>query len=205
MRKIYKLIWNGGEIEIDSLGCKMLPTFNLNGEKVKPLHEAEWVNDTSDDFNALPGILQNLKGEFPCVPFGINSPVEKLTQDWKLCYSEQPYIVNEPHGYCSNKNWELVNLQSHEAEFKIEYPENDTISFLKRKIKVNDDEPNKIFCTLQINVKKNCELPIGLHPMIRIPKDMNQMKIIPGKFEFGLNYPGVVLQDKTLGRLEKNF
>ena len=29
---------------------------------------------------------------------------------------------------------------------------------------------------MQINVKKDCELPIGLHPMIRIPKKMNQLK-----------------------------
>ena len=29
----------------------------------------------------------------------------------------------------------------------------------------------KFFCTLQIHVKKDCELPIGLHPMIRVPKN----------------------------------
>ena len=205
MRKIHKINWKGGEIEIDSLGCKMLPTFSFDGKNIKPLHEADWVNDTSDDFKSLPGILQNLKGEFPCVPFGINSPVEELAEEWQSSYSEKPYIVNEPHGYCSNKNWELVSLESCEAEFKINYPENDIINFLKRKIKVNDDEPGKIYCTLQINVKKDCELPIGLHPMIKIPKDMNKIKIIPGSFEFGLNYPGLVLREKTLGEIGKEF
>ena len=205
MNSLHKIIWKGGEIESDSLGCKLLPTFNFNGQQIKPLHTPDWLKDTSNDFNSLPGILQNLKGEFPCVPFGINSPIEELTDEWKSSYSEDPYVVNEPHGYSSNKNWELVNLQSHEAEFKIVYPDKDVVNFLKRTIRVSEDEPNKIFCSLQINVKENCELPIGLHPMIRIPKSMDKIKIIPGKFQFGLNYPGIVLRDKTLGAIGKNF
>ena len=35
------------------------------------------------------------------------------------------------------------------------------------------------FCTLQIHVKEDCELPIGLHPMFRIPKKMSKIKINP--------------------------
>ena len=49
MNEIYKIIWRGGEIEIDSLGCKMLPIFNLNGKKIKPLHEPNWLNGDSDE------------------------------------------------------------------------------------------------------------------------------------------------------------
>ena len=99
MSKIHRLIWKGGEIEVDTLGCKMIPLFNLNGRKIKPLHEPKWLDDNSEDLHSLPGILQNLKGEFPCVPFGINSPIEEITDEWKKCYSEEPYIVNEPHGF----------------------------------------------------------------------------------------------------------
>ena len=205
MTEVHKLNWKGGEIEIDLLGCKMMPTFNLNGKVIKPLHEPNWLEDKSQDFESLPGILKNLKGEFPCVPFGINSSIIDLTNEWKSSYSEKPYIVNEPHGYSANKKWELVNLESHEAEFKITYPENDFVSFLNRKIKVNDNEPNKIFCSLQINVKQDCELPIGLHPMLRIPKNFSKVKIRPGNFKFGLNYPGIVLKDKTLGAIGKEF
>ena len=83
------LNWKGGEVEVDTLGCKMIPIFNLDGKKIKPLHEPEWLEDNSEDFNSLPGILQNLKGEFPCVPFGINSPVEALTKELEKAYSEK--------------------------------------------------------------------------------------------------------------------
>ena len=205
MNEKYYLSWQGGEIEIDALGCKMTPVFNLNGKKIKPFHEPDWLNDISDDFNSLPGILQNLKGEFPCVPFGINSPIEDITDEWKTSYSVEPYIVNEPHGYSSNKDWELIEKKSNKLEFKINYPENDLVDHLIRTIEVQDDEPYNIFCTLQIHVKEDCELPIGLHPMFRIPKKMSKIKINSGKFKFGLNYPGLVLKDKTLGAIGKEF
>ena len=35
MNEKYYLSWKGGEIEIDALGCKMIPIFNLNGKKIK--------------------------------------------------------------------------------------------------------------------------------------------------------------------------
>ena len=205
MNKSYHLNWKGGKIEIDSLGCKMLPTFNLDGQKIKPLHEPDWLTDDSNDFDSLPGILQNLKGEFPCVPFGINSPVEELMHDWQSSFSEKPYLVNEPHGYCSNKNWELIDKNSNKLEFKINYPKNDLVNYLIRSIQVDDNNPNQIMCNLQVYVKEDCELPIGLHPMLRIPKNKSKIKIIPGNFKFGLNYPGLVLKDKTLGAIGKEF
>ncbi len=205
MNKQHKIVWKGGEVIIDTLGCKMMPTFNLKNKKIKPLHEPTWLNDTTEEFNSLPGILQNLKGEFPCVPFGINSVVEELTEEWKSSYSEEPYIVNEPHGFSANKNWDLIDLQSHSAEFQILYPEKDLVNSLKRKISVSDEEPHKILCSLQINVKEDCELPIGLHPMLRIPKNFDKIKIKPGNFKFGLNYPGLVLRGKTLGAIGEKF
>ena len=39
------LNWRGGEIQVDTLGCKMIPVFNLEGKKIKPLHEPEWLED----------------------------------------------------------------------------------------------------------------------------------------------------------------
>mgnify|MGYP003324614002 CR=1 FL=1 len=54
-------------------------------------------------FSQLPGILRNLRGDFPCVPFGINTPIENISEDWKKSYSEEPYIVNDPHGNFINR------------------------------------------------------------------------------------------------------
>ena len=205
MTELHTLNWEGGEIDIWSLGCKIVPKFKINNRLVEPLHSANWVKDQSEDFNNLPGVLKNLRGEFPCVPFGINSPIKEIPNDWKEVYSENPYIVNEPHGFSSNKNWELLEKTNVFAKFKIVYPEEDMVNYLIRTIEVNNSEPHKIKCSLIIVVKENCELPIGLHPMINVPVEKNKVKIKPGNFKFGLTYPGLVLPGKTLGAIGKDF
>jgi hypothetical protein len=205
MNNVHHLNWSGGEIDIWSLGCKIIPKFRLKNKVIQPLHSANWIEDQSTEFDALPGILKNLRGEFPCVPFGINSPVEEITDSWKETYSEKPYLVNEPHGYCSNKLWKLIDSSEFFAKFKIIYPKEDLVDYLIRTVEVNNNDPYKIKCSLTVVVKEDCELPIGLHPMINMPSEKNNIKIKPGNFEFGLTYPGVVLPGKTLGAIGKEF
>ena len=205
MSKNYILKWSGGEIKISSLGCMMVPKFKLGDKYIEPLHSANWINDRSHEYNSLPGILKQLSGEFPCVPFGINSPVEQLSSEWSNCYSEEPYVINEPHGYAANNDWESTEISDQKIKFKIFYPQNDNVDYLIRTIEVNENEIHKIKCSLEIAVKKDCSLPIGLHPMIKIPSKKNKIKIIPGNFKFGLTYPGLVLSEKTLGAIGKEF
>ena len=205
MSELHTLKWQGGEVDIWSLGCKIIPKFKLNNKLVEPLHSANWIEDHSEELSKLPGILKNLRGEFPCVPFGINSPIEKVTDDWKEVYSEKPYINNEPHGFSSNREWELIEKTNYYAKFKIVYPSEDFVNYLIRTIEVDNDNIYKIKCTLTIAVKENCDLPIGLHPMINIPSERNKVKIKPGNFKFGLTYPGLVLPGKTLGAIGREF
>lgn len=205
MSKNFLLKWSGGEINISSMGCMMVPKFKLDNNYINPLHSAEWINDKSQEYNNLPGILKQLSGDFPCVPFGINSPVEQLSSEWINCYSEEPYIVNEPHGYAANNDWEPIEISKLRVKFKIIYPQDDNVDYLIRTIEVNDDEIHTIKCSLEVSVKKDCTLPIGFHPMIKIPSEKNKIKIIPGNFKFGLTYPGLVLPGKTLGAIGKEF
>ena len=119
MNDVYYINWDGGEVSTFQLGCMMVPKFKIDGKLIEPLHTADWVNDKSDQFNSLPGILKNLRGEFPCVPFGINSSVDEINDQWKSTYSTDPYIVNEPHGFSANNNMELVELTDTKAELTI--------------------------------------------------------------------------------------
>ena len=205
MKKIIKLKWIGGEIDIYSLGCMMVPKFKLANRIVEPLHTAKWIDKNFKKLKELPGILKQLRGEFPCVPFGINTPIYKISNEWKKTYSEKPYIVNDPHGFAANNKWNIIEASQNYASFKIKYPSNDNIDYLIRTILENNRNINKINCSLKIVVKKDCNLPIGLHPMINIPKEKNMIKIIPGKFKFGLNYPGIFLKDKNLGTRGEEF
>ena len=205
MKKSIQIKWSGGEIEIYFLGCMMVPKFNLCNKIVQPLHTANWSEKNSDKLKEQPGIIKQLRGEFPCVPFGINTSIDEITEEWKETYSEEPYVVNDPHGFAANNDWDILEYSKCHAIFKIKYPEEDNIDYLIRTINVNNNNPNKINCSLKIIVKKDCSLPIGLHPMINIPRDKNKIKILPGKFLFGLTYPGIFLKDKNLGAKGEEF
>ena len=205
MKDLIVLKWKGGEIEINPLGCTMYPKFKIGNRILTPLHSANWKNDKSNKHKKIPGILKNLRGEFPCVPFGINTSVGSLSKDWKNSFSKKPYIINDPHGFAANNVWDLIKLTSKSAEFKIFYPKKDNIDYIMRTIKVNNKNPSKIDCSLKIIVKKDCKLPIGIHPMINIPNEKNKIKIIPGKFKFGLTYPGVMLSGNTLGKINSEY
>lgn len=203
MNEKISINWDGGTIDIWLLGCKMVPKFQLKNKIVEPMHSANWIGEKNSE--DLPGILKNLSGEFPCVPFGINTPIEQLSDEWKETYSEKPYVINEPHGFSANNTWEVIEHTENKASFKIKYPEEDLIEYLIRTIEVNNSEPSIVKCKLIVKVKTDCSLPIGLHPMIKVPSEKNKLKILPGKFDFGLTYPGILLKGKTLGAINKKF
>ena len=60
MSKNFLLKWSGGEINISSMGCMMVPKFKLDNNYINPLHSAEWINDKSQEYDNLPGILKQL-------------------------------------------------------------------------------------------------------------------------------------------------
>jgi len=205
MSDFIELKWKKGKVKIYLLGCMMVPEFYHKDKIISPLHTCQWPDKDPKKFSQLPGILRNLRGDFPCVPFGINTPIENISEDWKKSYSEEPYIVNDPHGYSANNIWNLEKLSSSSASFKIIYPENDYVEYLERTISIENDERSQINCSLNIVVKKDCQLPIGFHPMINIPEEKNKIKIFPGNFKFGLTYPGLFLPGRSLGAIGKEF
>ena len=205
MEDYIKLEWKGGEVNIFSLGCMMVPRFILGEKFVSPLHTCHWIDKDPSKIQKLPGILKNLSGDFPCVPFGINTPIENISEEWKQSYSEAPYVVNEPHGFAANNKWDLEEISENHATFKIIYPKEDYIEYLTRTIRIADSEKQTINCTLKISVKKDCQLPIGFHPMINLPKEKNKINILPGKFKFGLTYPGLFLPGRNLGAIGSKF
>ena len=119
MSEFIELKWKKGKIKIYLLGCMMVPEFYHKDKIISPLHTCQWPDKDPKKFSQLPGILRNLRGDFPCVPFGINTPIENISENWKKSYSEEPYIINDPHGYSANNIWNLEQLSSSSASFKI--------------------------------------------------------------------------------------
>ena len=89
MSEFIELKWKKGKVKIYLLGCMMVPEFYHKDKIISPLHTCQWPDKDPEKFSQLPGILRNLRGDFPCVPFGINTPVENISEDWKKSYSEE--------------------------------------------------------------------------------------------------------------------
>lgn len=141
------------EASVGSIGAILHDlTFAMpNGRKFSPMAEADWSGKI--DLEMVPDIsphLTELGGEWPCVPFGTSA--------------------NDPqhHGFCSNARWDLDATDGSTASFSITYPEGHDIASVRREIRLSDDVPAVTF-VLEITPARDCLLPLGLHPIFRIP------------------------------------
>lgn len=128
-------------------------TFTLpDGRKFAPLAEAEWSGRARpEDSPDLSPHLAELGGEWPCVPFG-TSPADP-----------------QHHGFCSNAAWRLDAADGGSARLSIDYPAGHDIAQVARSIRLSPDSPSVTF-GLEITAARDCCLPLGLHPIFRLPE-----------------------------------
>lgn len=126
--------------------------FTLPGGRLFcPLAEAAWSGKVAPE--SLPDLsphLAVLGGEWPCVPFG-TSPADP-----------------QHHGYGSNTDWTLDETDGRSAWFSLAYPEGHDIAALRRGISLSDDAP-KVTFELEVTPARDGLMPIGLHPIFRVP------------------------------------
>ncbi|MDO6729258.1 hypothetical protein Q4577_04455 [Marinovum sp. 2_MG-2023] len=126
--------------------------FNLPGGRAfSPLAEADWAGKVAP--GSVPDLsphLVELGGEWPCVPFGTSS------------------ADPQHHGFCSNADWTLEETDGRTARLAITYPDGHDIASVRREIRLCDDRPAVEFL-LDITPARDCLLPIGLHPIFRVP------------------------------------
>lgn len=157
--------WSHGQFTLETLGSMLGPTFFrlADGRMVAPFHIAPWAGE--EGTNALPRILKRLRGEWPCVPFGA-VPDHIEAEGWP-----QPLAGKEPdpepHGFGSNHFWHWIESGPDELALAIDYPETHPVSRLTRRVRGIPDEPALEF-RLSVEVRRDCALPIGLHPVFRL-------------------------------------
>lgn len=141
--------------------------FNLGDRAVQPFAVAPWADDVGADYKRLPGILQRLRGEWVCVPFGIERPRRDLPADWQPTNKDNKSIEVHPHGLSSNAEWQVSAFTPDQIELALEYPTPHPVKELRRTIHASATRPS-LEIRLQIEARVDCELPIGLHPTFRI-------------------------------------
>jgi len=185
MTQRHAIAWLHGMASVQALGGMLGPvTFLLpDGRQVSPLHVAPWFDDP--DRTAQPPILQELRGEWPCVPFGTDAP-RTLPEGWSAT-GETFDSANVPHGHSSNAEWVFTDAAADRLTLTCDYPGAHPIRRLTRTIAADPKAP-AIDITLTVEARRPCRLPIGLHPTLRLPLT-GQARLIPPSFRQGRTFP----------------
>lgn len=162
--------WAHGEFTIVKDGAMCAPaTFNLgDGKSVQPFAVAPWQNDGSDTFAELPQLLKRLRGEWACVPFGMPKTREDLPSEWKNDIPDACVLGDWFHGPGANDAWTEVERQKNGITLELVYPNDHPIERVVRRITGAADEPRLDF-ELEIHPRNDCSLPVGAHPVFKLP------------------------------------
>lgn len=162
----WRLAWSHGHAEIQALGAMLGPVhFRLDAERsLQVMHVAPWAGAPAT--RALPGILQRLRGEWPCVPFGRTDLPPDLPPGWQALTADAPW----PHGFGSNHVWSCDDAGSEWISLSIDYPDDAPVARLERHVRVVAGAP-AVDIELVIHPRRSLRLPVGLHPTFRLRSD----------------------------------
>lgn len=172
---------------MQSLGAMLAPVdFTLaDGRVVSPLHIAPWANEKLSPIT--PPLLQTLRGEWPCVPFGA-ADLSRLNSQWASLSAKTEVPA---HGYAANTHWQLHSTGDSDSSMRatIEYPDESDISAIERDVKGVTGEA-RLAVELAIHPRVDTCIPIGVHPVFRLPETTGRVQLKPGVFDQVWTYPG---------------
>lgn len=179
------LRWDSGRARLARRGAMLTDLeFDLpDGRRIAPLHKAPWLGEALPD--GVPPLLADLQGEWPCVPFGM-APEGTLAGDWAgLSRLSDPW----PHGFAANHDWEITPDGPQSVQAEIAYPATDPIHHLTRRVSGVSGKA-AVEIDLGIHMRSKACLPIGLHPVFRLPTATGQARLCPGGYDQVFCYPG---------------
>ena len=168
----HRISWAHGQFSVIETGAMCAPaTFYLNdGRAIQPFAIAPWEDDGSAEFAALPELLKRLRGEWPCVPFGVPETRNDLPDEWRNDEADLSGLGDFFHGPSSNLDWTVIEKGSHAITLQLDYPDTHPIKFVRRRIS-GDPHGTRLIFELEIMPRKTCALPIGIHPVFRLPQN----------------------------------
>jgi hypothetical protein len=159
--KRWKLGWDYGEAEVQSLGGMLAPVrFDIGeGRSVSPMQVAPWTDDGRQH-----GLMRALRGEWPCLPFGMVEAPAGLPAEFGHREASDGWI----HGYGSNHMWTLVKQTAHMLLLQIAYPADSAIEKLERSVEADPNTP-ALLVSLTVHARRDVVMPFALHPTFAIP------------------------------------
>jgi len=189
LREARSLVWQHGVVSVEALGGMLGPTLFVlpDGKQVAPFQIAPWADEPGGA--ELPGILRRLRGEWPCVPFG--SDADRIPAGGWPGSQAVPTADPDPHGFGSNHDWRFEAGSEGSIALAIDYPERHPIKGLRRRV-TPDPAATALDFELDIEVRRDCTLPIGLHPSFRLPAQPGALRIEVGSEVAGMTFPAAV-------------
>ena len=188
--------WRFGALTVQRFGAMLGPlTFVLpSGRAVSPLFQAPWAAEVSDP--AVLGVIAHLRGEWPCVPFGVQPEPREFTERWAapLRGATDRTLL---HGHGANVEWRFTRVSAATLELTCAYPADDDIHSLTRCIRAIPDEP-AVELILTVRARRPTRVPIGLH--FTFGSVASPVVIRPGRFEAGWTYPGPLGASQAFAR-----
>ena len=201
MTEARTLDWAHGSLTVLARGAMLGPvTFRLpDGRSVAPLWAAPWGPDETPET-----LLQTVRGEWPCVPFGYTSAATPDTPpDWAAVLV--PGAAGEwAHGYGSHHVWTWDDAGPGAIALHIDYPAGDPIRRLTRTL-MPDPAGTAIDLTLTIEARADCALPMGLHFTFAMPDSPGALTLDPGPFAEGRTFPGRFEAGRSLAATDQGF
>jgi hypothetical protein len=195
----WTLKWEHGEAEVQSLGGMLAPVrFDLgNGRSVSPMQVA-WEDDARQ-----AGLMRALRGEWPCLPFGMVEAPADLPPEFRRQRASDDCV----HGYAANHGWARVQQDARSLTLRIHYPNDSEIEKLERTIEADPDAP-ALTVSLTIHARRDAVLPFALHPTFAVPE--GGVEIVACPYEAIYSYPvppepGVsrILPGRTIASLKE--
>lgn len=166
MSDTWQLEWSFGTAEVQALGGMLAPvTFRLaDGRSLQPMQIAPWAG--TKEAAGLPAIMQRLRGDWPCVPFGGPAVPPGLPDDWVGKTPDDDW----QHGFGANHAWHAFESRPGTLGIAIDYPETSAIARVERRF-VADPNAARLDIELSIHARRPVQIPLALHPTLRVPRE----------------------------------
>jgi len=171
----WRLASAGVEAFVTELGGHLGPvTFERKGRKLQPYSVAPWAEEKLDP--SLPPIIQSLRGDFFCLPFGGNSTP----------FGREKHPV---HGETSNARWQFRSLETSAGRSCLHLS-------LRAKVRPGQvdkriwlvDGQNAIY-TQHVVTGMSGPMNLGHHAMLKFPDAPGSGLVSTSRFVYGQVFP----------------
>lgn len=152
-------------------------------KSVSPYALTPW-QDERPDISFCP-LLQNLRGDFFCLPFGGNpQPVDGFSYP--------------PHGETAASTWKLEKAEEDETKAVFEFSMDTTINpfHIVKRFEMRANHP-VLYIKHTISGLEG-KMPYGHHSILHMPEEGEKMYLSTSRFDVGMTSPGVFSDPKNL-------